>query len=436
MNKKDWLHKLLSKKFAEQEAPVDNFLWNNIEAELHPQKKRRGLIFWWGLGGGIVIVGIIASLLLFSTPKTQSIANSKNTIEQTENNTTNENNISKIASTNSDQNLTIEQYQKKSTADINSSVQEKTQKNRLNNKTTSPSNNNLEKEYLNVKQNINQNKPTKKNSKINASSFKKEVKTDKTSQPDPESVNSVKSILAFQKIKTLFFFADTQNQFDTINIQPKLSYPSSDNSCPAPFKWTIGQRVGTNRLRLFANKSDDLIFLANEDNTADFEKRPINLSTYLGVEKMINNKIGFYSRLQLSFTRHSVKYRLKTPEDPMITARVQGSNQIQVNVIYQETEETQTRNFAGLANESGIIFQPSNGYPLALQAGLGFQFTDELNNDNGLQYNTYFSSELFLPIGNKWRISLYGAFAPSKLNWVDFSSQSTNLQLGLNYRIN
>lgn len=54
------LDQLLKDRLAEGSANVPNFVWDNIEEELFPEKKRRGF-FWWFFGGVcLMFLGVIA----------------------------------------------------------------------------------------------------------------------------------------------------------------------------------------------------------------------------------------------------------------------------------------------------------------------------------------------------------------------------------------
>jgi len=60
----------LSEQADQFELPVEDFVWDAIESEVFPQKKKRGFFFWFKIGTGVLFIGLLtaASLLLFSYP--------------------------------------------------------------------------------------------------------------------------------------------------------------------------------------------------------------------------------------------------------------------------------------------------------------------------------------------------------------------------------
>ena len=60
----------LSEQADQFELPVEDFVWDEIESEVFPQKKKRGFFFWFKIGSGVFFIGLLtaASSLLFSHP--------------------------------------------------------------------------------------------------------------------------------------------------------------------------------------------------------------------------------------------------------------------------------------------------------------------------------------------------------------------------------
>jgi len=60
----------LSEQADQFELPVEDFVWDGIESELFPQKKKRGLFFWFKWGAVTLLIGLLAasSILFFSLP--------------------------------------------------------------------------------------------------------------------------------------------------------------------------------------------------------------------------------------------------------------------------------------------------------------------------------------------------------------------------------
>lgn len=60
----------LSEQADQFELPVEDFVWDAIESEVFPQKKKRGFFFWFKIGAGLLFIGLLtaASLLIFSYP--------------------------------------------------------------------------------------------------------------------------------------------------------------------------------------------------------------------------------------------------------------------------------------------------------------------------------------------------------------------------------
>lgn len=55
---------VLADKFSNFEQPVSGSLWPKIEKELHPEKKKRAII-WWGVAASLIILFSISSVDLF-----------------------------------------------------------------------------------------------------------------------------------------------------------------------------------------------------------------------------------------------------------------------------------------------------------------------------------------------------------------------------------
>lgn len=84
------LEKLLRDNLSDKTAHVPDFVWDNIEEELFPKKRRRG--FFWLFFFGIGLIGILSSLYLFSgNPVAASKQLAKETKQERGNQNENEN---------------------------------------------------------------------------------------------------------------------------------------------------------------------------------------------------------------------------------------------------------------------------------------------------------------------------------------------------------
>lgn len=68
------------------ELPVENFVWDAIESEMFPQKKKRGFFFWFKIGAGVFFIGLLTavSLQLFSYPTNEIDHQKRLTVDKIE----------------------------------------------------------------------------------------------------------------------------------------------------------------------------------------------------------------------------------------------------------------------------------------------------------------------------------------------------------------
>ena len=78
------LDKLLKDNLSDKTAGVPDFVWDRIEEELFPKKKRRGF-FWLFFGLGLLLLGIFTACIVFThtTPDAGTLSASKRSISPT-----------------------------------------------------------------------------------------------------------------------------------------------------------------------------------------------------------------------------------------------------------------------------------------------------------------------------------------------------------------